>query len=339
MTLFFKTKLNTSKSVDQKLKAMAGTYRKIYNTAMEAQWDILHFSKGSSRYVTGTQLMHLLKKAKEAYYPFLNNMDGGMLTSAAFRANESFKRWFDNYTADSYRRPKFMSRKKDNMSFKTSGNVRIFEKYIEIPKLGKVKLYEKGYLPQNKVCSNITFSHDGNDWWISLEVRESSPKKSNEGNKGAATLDLTTSGDIILNGRVLPSPVSKKAYERAEKKKKSLERKLKRQSLANIQVCQRGAKTRTSKNMLKTRKLLAKAKVRLESIRKDGFKKQACEVARTKLQKLHCLSSLLISQQRQGGLSRSAREKHALDFFDIIKKRVALEGTEVHTFSSSSCTP
>ena len=41
-----------------------------------------------------TSLSNLLKKAKEAYYPFLNNMDGGMLTSAAFRANESFKRWY-----------------------------------------------------------------------------------------------------------------------------------------------------------------------------------------------------------------------------------------------------
>ena len=122
--------------------------------------------------------------------------------------------------------------------------------------------------------------------------------------------------------------------------KKSLERKLKRQSLANITVNDKGyAKTRTSKNMIKTRKQLAKVTGRLANLRKDGFKKQACEVARTKLQKLHCLSSLLISQQRQGGLSRSAREKHALDFFDIIKKRVTLEGTEVHTFSSSSCTP
>ena len=310
---------------------MAGTYRKIYNTAMETQWDILFFSKNSlSRYVTGTQLMHILKEAKEEHYPFLSKMDGGMLTSAAFRANESFRRWFDNYTPYSYRRPKFLSRKKDSMTFKTSGNVRIFENYIEIPKLGKVKLYEKGYLPQDKVVSNITFSHDGNDWWISLEVRgEDKVKSPDESYRGDGTLDLTISGDVLLNEKVLVNPVSLKSYEKAEKKKKSLERKLKRQSLANIQKSNKGAKTRTSRNMMKTRKLIAKIKTRLEDLRKDGFKKQACEIARTKLQKLHCLPSSVISQRRQGGLSRKAREKHALDFFNIIKKRVALEGTQV----------
>ena len=319
---------------------MAGTYRKIFNTAMEKQWDILFFSKDlDSRYVTGTHLMNLLKDERDKSFPFLKKMDGGILTSAAFRANESFKRWFDNYTAYSYRRPKFLSRKKDNMTFKTSGDVRIDEGHIEVPKLGKIKLYEKGYLPQDKVCSNITFSHDGNNWWISLEVREKQALPSNENYEGEATLDLTTSGDIVLNGEILSNPVNTEAYKKAEKKKKSLERKLKRQSLANIQKSYKGAKTRTSRNMMNTRKLLAKAKVRLENLRKDGFKKQACEIARTKLQKLHCLSSSLISQKRQGGLSRIAREKHALDFFNMIKKRVALEGTEVHTFSSSLCTP
>lgn len=340
MVLYYKTKLNTSDKVDQKLKAMAGTYRKVYNTAMETQWDILAYSKGSSsKYITGTQLMNLLKRVREEQFPFICKMDGGILTSAAFRANESFRRWFDNYNTDSYRRPKFLSRKKDDMSFKTSGDVRISERYIEVPKLGKIKLFEKGYLPQDKVCSNITFSHDGNDWWISLEVRGEQSKKSNEGYVGEATLDLTTDGDIVLNGKVLPSPITKKTYERAEKKKKTLERKLKRQSLANIQYSQKGAKTRTSRNMIKTRKLLAQVKVRLEQIRKDGFKKQACEVARTKLQKLYCPSSLLIQRERQGGLSRTAREKHTLDFFNVIKKRVELEGTEIHTLPLSNCTP
>ena len=321
---------------------MAGTYRKIFNSAMEKQWDILALSKGGSKYITGTQLMNNLKKVRRKEFPFLKKMDGGILTSAAFRANESFRRWFDNYTPESFRRPRFLSRKKDLMSFKTEGNVRILDRYIEVPKLGKIKLYEKGYFPQNEVLSNITFSYDGNNWWLSLEVREKNALPSNEGYTGESTLDMTLDGDIILDGKVLPSPVSTQTYKRAEKKKKSLERKLKRQSLANITVNDKGyAKTRTSKNMIKTRKQLAKVTGRLANLRKDGFKKQACEVARTKLQKLHCLSSLSIKRARQGGLTRKAREKHSLDFLNMIRKRVELEGTEIvrHTLSSNILTP
>ena len=342
MTKYYKSRLNTAKKVEDKLKAMAGTYRKVFNTAMEKQWDILALSKGGSKYITGTQLMNDLKKLRRKEFPFIKKMDGGILTSAAFRANESFRRWFENYTPESFRRPRFLSRKKDLMSFKTEGNVRIFNDYIEVPKLGKIKLFEKGYFPQEKVISNVTFSYDGNYWWLSLEVREKEELPSNADYVGEAILDMTVDGDIILDGKVLPSPVSTQTYKRAEKKKKSLERKLKRQSLANIVVNDKGyAKTRTSKNMMKTRKQLAKVTGRLANIRKDGFKKQACEVARTKLQKLHCLSSLSIKQNRQGGLTRKAREKHSLDFLNMIRKRVELEGTEIlsHTVLPNILTP
>ena len=342
MTLYYKSRLNTSKQVEDKLKAMAGTYRKIFNSAMDKQWDILALSRGESKYITGTQLMNDLKKVRRKEFPFLKKMDGGILTSAAFRANESFRRWFDNYTPESFRRPRFLSRKKDLMSFKTEGNVRIFDKYIEVPKLGKIKLFEKGYFPQNETISNVTFSYDGNNWWLSLEVRGKDKTTSNADYTGEATLDMSIDGDIILNGKVLPSPVSTQTYKRAEKKKKALERKLKRQSLANITVNDKGCrKTRTTRNMMKTRKQLAKVTGRLENIRKDGFKKQACEVARTKLQKLHCLSSLSIKQNRQGGLTRAAREKHSLDFLNVIRKRVELVGTEIlsHTVLPNILTP
>ena len=123
--------------------------------------------------------------------------------------------------------------------------------------------------------------------------------------------------------------------------KQKLAKKLKRHSRANIQYNEKGAKTRTSRNMLKTKKQLFKVNTRLADMRKDSFKKQACELARTKLEKIHCLSSLAIRQSRQGGLTRIMREKHTLDFLNIICKRVELSGTKVkrHSLSDFSALP
>ena len=326
---YFKTKLNTNKKTEALLKAFAGTYRKIWNTSMLKQWDILAFSKGVNPYLTGTELMNVLKGMIKKSFPYLKKMDGGLLTSAAFRSNESFRRWFDTYTFESERNPKFLSRKKDNMSFKTSGNVRVFYDYIEVPKLGKIKLFEKGYIPQGKTYSNITFSHDGVNWWLSLEIREDKDAYKVEDLKDEATLSFDKEGDIYLNNTLLSTAVTSETYKKVERRKRSLEKKLKRQSLSNMVKVKGGKKTRTSKNMVKTRQLIAKIKARLEALRKDSFKKNVNEVAKTKLQQLYLPSSTTISQKLQGGLSRVMREKHTLEFLNMIRKKVELMGTEV----------
>lgn len=337
MTKFYKTKLKvTSKKTAEALKAMAGTYRKIWNYAMDYQLCWLDASLSyKTHYMKTARLYEGLIQGRDKQYPFVKQMDGGMIKAVSLRANESFKRWFDAYPMNTkFRRPRYLSRKKDLMTFKTQGNVRIFDDFIEIPKLGKVKLYEKGYLPTGqKFFSNMTFSYDGNNWWVSFEVKEDEVRTSKAELKGEATLDFNKEGEIVVDGVVLRNAVNGETYKRISKKQRKLEKKLKRQSIANIQYNEKGAKTRTSRNMLKTKQLIAKVKNKLANLRKDSFKKQACELARTKLNKLHCLSSLAIKQSRQGGLTRIMREKHTLDFLNIIRKRVELEGTEVSTTS------
>ena len=342
MTLYFKAKLNTTNKTAEALKSFAGAYRKIWNYAMDCQ----HFWLGLSRceklrYMKTAHLYDKLIQGRDTEFPFVRKMDGGMIKAVSLKANESFKRWFNSYSFDSeYRRPRYLSRKKDLMSFKTQGNVRVFDSYVEVPKLGKVKLYEKGYLPVGNGYSNVTFSNDGNDWWISFEVRENAKVEATD-LSGETTIDFNKEGDIVVGAEVLRNAVDGEAYKRAIKKQRKLAKKFKRQSLANIECNEKGAKTRTSRNMLKTQKQLAKVKVRLANLRKDSFKKQACALARTKLAKLHCLSSLAIKQSRQGGLTRIMREKHTLDFLNIIRKRVELSGTEVvsHSLSDFSALP
>lgn len=323
---------------------MAGTYRKIWNRAMDIQecWIGLSLSY-KTHFMKTNKLYEFLIKDRDELFPFIKQMDGGMIKAVSLKAKESFERWFQNYPLKSkYRRPRYLSRKKDLMSFKTAGNVRIFYDYIEIPKLGKVKLYEKGYIPQGQKYTNITFSFDGNDWWLSLEVLDCKhASKEIDDLKGEALIDFTKEGDIIIDGKILSSAVNRKAYKNAEKKKRSLLKKLKRQSIANVQYNERGAKTRTSRNMLKTRKAICKVQARLKNLRTDSFKKAACEVARTKLKTLQSLPSLTFKRRRQKGLSRIMREKHTLDFFNIICKRVEATGAKViqRDLTVASCTP
>ena len=204
--------------------------------------------------------------------------------------------------------------------------VKVFYDYITIPKLGKVKVFEKGYIPQGKNYSNITFSHDGKDWWISLDIEEEGTKEVLDGK--SLYVDFSNGG-LFVNGTLLDNPVNNENYKRAEKRKRKLEKKLRRQSIANIQPTVKCLKTRTSKNMMKIRRALSVVKNKLENIRKDSFKKQVSTVARTKPKKLYCLSSESIKKVRSSGLTRTMRENHTLDFFNTLLKKVELIGTEV----------
>ena len=325
----YKVKLKVqSKKQSNALKSLAGTYRKIYNTSIDLQQYWLDYSRNPKHYfMSKDTLLSFLRKARPYYFPFVKTMDNGMLLSVASTSKESFQRWFENLSPFStYRFPKYKSRKKDNMSFKTSGDVKVFYDYITIPKLGKIKLWEKGYLPQGKRYSDITFSHDGKDWFISLKVAEVAEQQDL---KGTAYIDFDQKGTIYVNGKSLEDITVSESYKRKERKQKSLEKKLKRQSIANIVPSQKGVKTRTSKNMIKVRKALAIVKNKLSNLRKDSFKKQANLVARTKPEKLVCLSSNSIRKVRNSGLTRTMREKHTLDLFSMIVKKVALVGAQV----------
>ena len=331
MAKSYRTKLHiTSKKLEEALKSYAGTYRKIYNTSIDLQQEWLNYSRNPKHFfLPSEQIINVLRIKRNDYFPFIKGMDGGMIAAAALRSKDHFKRWWETLSPFStYRFPKYKSRKKDNMSFKTCGKVKVFYDHISVPKLGDIKLYEKGYIPQGKRYSNITFSHDGSDWWISLTVRDE--KEIREELTGKSVyVDFTNEGSLVINGEVIERANDKENYKRLSTKKKSLEKKLKRQSLANMVRSGHGMKTRTTRNMLKTKKLITAIKTKLEDIKKDSFKKQASIVARTKPKKLYCLSSNSISKQRQGGLTRAMRESSTLQFFNTIVRKAEAIGTQI----------
>lgn len=328
MVKTYKTKLNiTSKKVHQAMLKLAGAYRKLYNSAIDVQSYVLshtHFSQ--EKLISGTKVLKVLKAVRKSVFPFLFKMDKGLMYSAAHAANKSFKRWFNTYSPESeFRFPKYKSKKKDDPSFKTNGNVKVFYDHINIPKLGKIKLFEKGYLPQGKKYSNITFSFDGKDWWISLEVKEDTASTALSNLK--ATVGFDGDFNVIANGEVIEDITLSERYDKAVKKQKKLVKKLKRQAIQNTINEGPTPKIRTSRNMMKTRKAIKRCSVRLNNIKSDFFCKTVSDVVRTKP------ISLLLTFKEEDlcfrdivALKRS-NKVHNLELFRKIKSRLEALGT------------
>ena len=325
----YKVKLNIkSKHLLSLFKKMSGLYRKIYNLAMEFQY-YRYIVNRKNRYVGYNLLRKAMDVCKEEQFPFLHNVDGGIYYAAIATATNAFKYAF-KYNVDTI---PYLSRKKDQMKFKTKGNVRIYNDCLIIPKIGKVKFQEKGRIPLDKKYHNITFINDGDGWFVTLEIEEEHAKPKLTG--APVSLDFTKDGDILLNNTLINSPTKSKKYLKVQRRFKKLSKKLKRQTKSNLKkVSPTRSIPVTTRNMKKVRSKLDKLKKTLYNVCKDAYKKLVSDVARTKPREVHFLDNSSVRQTRNGYLTRKMREADSRSLINMMRKKIGLIGADVHLLAS-----
>ena len=72
--------------------------------------------------------------------------------------------------------PQFKSRKKGIGSFRLTGVIHVHEKHIQLPRLGKLRLKEKGYIPTEGVhILSAAVSERAGHWFVSVQVEMEIP--------------------------------------------------------------------------------------------------------------------------------------------------------------------
>lgn len=330
MGQMFHTKLNIkSKKVKEALKQMAGVYRKMFNLGLDAQWYRMTYALNPENYLlSGTYLHKVIKVGEKELYPYISKVDCGITRQAVFNSNYSFKRW---YHLQETRLPVYLARK-NGMGFATSTKIKVFYDHISVPKLGDIKLYEKGYIPQGQVYSNVTFSYDGKDWWVSLEASERSQNDLKL--EGTTKISSDKEGNVMVDDRVFKDITKSENYIAQKKKYDKLAKKMKRQKEANICYTPAGKRVvRTSRNMMKTRNRMQVVASKMKQIKKDYFRKVASTVARTKPETVLMLSQYDVAHGCQGYLSRKLREAGTKELMDMIKRKTESIGSNVQRYS------
>lgn len=164
--------------------------------------------------------------------------------------------------------PRFKSRKAGLGSFRLTGSIHVFEDSVQLPRLGRLRLKERGYLPGSGVkVLSATVSERAGRWFVSLQVEEEvadptpAQGESLGVDLGVKTLAMRSDGISYENP---------KALDRAQKKLRRIQRKLARQ--------QKG-----SRNREKTRRQIARLHYRIANIRRDTLHKATSDiVAKTK---------------------------------------------------------
>ncbi len=121
--------------------------------------------------------------------------------------------------------PQRKTRKRGLGSFRLTGNIVVFSTAIQLPRLGRLRLKERGYLPTTAKILSATVSEHGGHWYVSVLVEQEQAIPTNTGpvvgvDLGIKTLATFSDGTVEPNPRHLHSALKKlKRLQRAVSRK------------------------------------------------------------------------------------------------------------------------
>ncbi|RPJ06926.1 MAG: transposase [Deltaproteobacteria bacterium] len=171
--------------------------------------------------------------------------------------------------------PRFKSKKNGLGSFRRTGAIHVFEDAIQLPRLGLLRLKERGYLPVDGVkVFSATVSERAGRWFVSIQVEISLPDPAHSPAFGAGRTAKPVAGvDLGILALATFSDGTRVENPRALKS-----------SLRKIKRLQRTVSRRQkgSANRRKAVHRLAKAHFRVANIRKDTLHQATSLLAKTR---------------------------------------------------------
>jgi len=260
----------------------AGVARFAYNWGLARRMEEYERTGKSSNAIELHRQLNALKKTD---FPWMYEVSKAAPQEALRDLDRAYKNFFEGRA----KYPKFRSRRRGIGSFRLTGSIRVFNDSIQLPRIGRVRLKEKGYLPTEGVhILSATVSERAGHWFVSLQVEEEIEVPENVGSVAGVDVGISRLA-MVSDGTIIENP---KALARFERKRKRLQRSLSR-------------KMKDSRNRADARLRLARCEFRIASIRMDAQHKATTMLARTKsvigveslnvagLLKNHCLARQL----------------------------------------------
>ena len=172
----YKTELDLNNEQITACLKHAGCARKAYNwgLARKEQARAARLPMPNAR-----QLHRELNALKATAFPYMYEISKCAPQEALIDLDDAFKHFFRKVALKKQGKwrgkcgyPQFKSRKKGIGGFRLTGAIHVFEKSIQLPRLGTLQLKEKLYLPRNAKIGSATITEQAGRWYVSLCVHE-----------------------------------------------------------------------------------------------------------------------------------------------------------------------
>lgn len=257
----YKTELRLNNKQKTACLKHAGAARFAYNWGMNQKKMAMEVK---DKIPNAIELHRRLNALKKDTFPWMYEVS----KCSPQEALRNLDRAFDNLFKKRGKFPKFKSKRKGIGGFRLTGTIKVTENTIQLPRLGKLKLKESGYLPTDAKILSATVRERAGRWFVSIQVEEDMLEPNIQKDEhdvvgmdlGIKTLATMSDGTTFDN----PKPLKKKL------------RKLKRLN-QNLSRKQKG-----SQNRKKARSRLARLYFKISNIRKDTLHKMTTVLAKTK---------------------------------------------------------
>ena len=192
------------------LNCTFGCVRYVYNHFLDLKQELYNEEKKSMSYSQCSKALTALKQEKE----WLKDVDKFSLQNSLKDLDKAYKNFF---SGSGY--PKFKSKKDNRKSYRTNytnNNIEFLDKWIKVPKLGKLKIRDK-MKPQGRIISATITQVPSGKYYISLCCTDVEVEKLESTNKnvgidlGIKDFALTSDEISIENPKYLQKSLNKLA--------------------------------------------------------------------------------------------------------------------------------
>lgn len=261
----YRTELAPDDRQLQMLHGHAGSARFAYNWGLRWVMNVIEYNQLPHKRLklpSAIDLHRELNGLKEMEFPWMYEFSKCAPQEALRDLETAFKNFFAHRTGF----PRFKDKKRRAGSFRLTGRIRVSPNEIRLPRLGWVRLKERGYLPSGNHINSATVSEHGGKWFVSISVlKEVEDPAPPEG--PVVGLDLgVNSLFVVSDGTYVENPKVLNRYER----------KLKRLQKATMR------KQKDSANKKKAADALRRLHYRIANVRSDPIDKATTMLAKTK---------------------------------------------------------
>lgn len=257
----FKTQLYPNNKQKTLLLKNAGAARYAYNWGLAQKKTTM---TAKSKIPNAIELHRQLNKLKQTELTWMYEVS----KCSPQEALRNLDRAFDNFFKKRSKFPKFKSKKNGIGGFRLTGSIKVGNDYVQLPRLGRLKLREKGYLPTTAKILSASVSERTGKWFVSIQVEQEQPEytgQKDEHDTVGVDLGIKTLA-TVSDGQVFDNP-------------KPLKTRLKKLKRLNQDISR---KVKGSQNRKKAVGKLARLYYKISNIRKDTLHKITTMLAKTK---------------------------------------------------------
>lgn len=298
----YKTELQLNNAQAEACRKAAGVSRFTYNWGLQQKK--LAIASGS-KIPSAFELSRRLNAIKRTEMPWMYEVSNRSPQSALADLDRAFANWYGKRS----KFPKFKTKKHGAGGFRLYGrSIRLEKDSIRLPRLGFLKLKEKGYLPTNSRILSASVSERDGRWFVSVMVEEPHPPANSVSSEhaivgvdlGIKSLATVSDGTRYCESKITPA---------TNRKMKRL-----RQSVSR--------KKKGSNNRRKAAHKISRLHFAIANARKDALHKITTTLAKTK--RVVCIEDLnVLGMMKNHCLARAISELGLLEF----RRQLAYKGS------------